>query len=46
MKKASSLKPVVIVCQNGLSNSILDEIDFCLTSHELIKIRFKGGNKN
>ncbi len=46
MKKAYSLKPVVINCQNGLTDSVLDEIDVSLTSHELIKICIKGSNKN
>ena len=46
IKKICSLKPVVIVCQNGLTDSVLDEIDVSLTSHELIKIRIRGGNKN
>ena len=46
MKKAYSLKPVLIVCQNGLTDSVLDEIDVSLTSHELMKIRIRGGNKN
>ena len=45
-KKACSLKPIVIVGQNGLTDSVLDEIDVSLTSHELIKIRIRGGNKN
>ena len=46
MKKAYSLLPFVFVCQNGLTDSVLDEIDVSLTSHELIKIRIRGGNKN
>ena len=41
-KKAYLLKPVVIVGQNGLTDSVLDEIDVSLTSHELIKIRIRG----
>ena len=45
-KKAYSLKPVVIVCHNELTDSVLDEIDVSLTSHELIKIHIRGGNKN
>ena len=45
MKKAYSLKPVLIVCQYSLADSILDEIDASLTSHELMKIRIRGGNK-
>ncbi len=45
IKKACSLKPVLIVCQNGLTDSVLDEIDVSLTSHELLKIHIRGGNK-
>ena len=45
-KKAYSLKPVVIVGQNGLTDSVLYEIDVFLTSHQLIKIRIRAGNKN
>ena len=45
-KKAYSLKPVVIVGQNGLTDLVLYEINVSLTSHQLIKIRIGGGNKN
>ena len=44
-KKAYSLKPVVMVGKNGLTDAVLAEIDVSLTSHELIKIRIWGGNK-
>ena len=36
---AHSLNPVVAISQNGLSDSVLKEIDTSLKSHELIKIR-------
>ena len=29
-----------------LTDSVLDEIDISLISHELIKIHIRGGNKN
>ena len=45
-KKAYLLKPVVIVGQNGPTDSVLYEIDVSLTSHQLTKIRIRGGNKN
>ena len=45
-KKAYSLKPVVMVGKNGLTDAVLAEIDVSLTSHELIKIRIRGSNKN
>jgi RNA-binding protein len=36
---AHALKPVVSISQKGLTESVLKEIDRCLTSHELIKVR-------
>jgi RNA-binding protein len=36
---AHDLKPVVSISQKGLTESVLKEIDRCLTSHELIKVR-------
>jgi RNA-binding protein len=36
---AHGLKPVVSISQKGLTESVLKEIDRCLTSHELIKVR-------
>ena len=45
-KKAYSLKPIVMVGRNGLTDAVLAEIDVSLTSHGLIKIRIRGGNKN
>jgi len=37
--RAHALKPVVIVSGAGLSGSVVAEIERCLQSHELIKIR-------
>ena len=37
---------MVIVGQNGLTELVLYEINVSLTSHQLIKIRIRGGNKN
>jgi len=36
---AHALKPVVSISQKGLTEAVLKEVDRCLTSHELIKIR-------
>ena len=44
-KKAYSLKPFVIIGQHGLTKAVLDEIDFALKAHELIKIRIREANK-
>ena len=40
--RAHGLNPVVSIAENGLSDSVLKEIDTCLTAHELIKIRVYG----
>ena len=45
-KKAYSLKPFVMIGQNGLTDSVLAEIDVALNAHELIKIRIRGADKN
>lgn len=37
--RAHALNPVVTISQNGLSESVLQEIGTSLDSHELIKIR-------
>jgi putative YhbY family RNA-binding protein len=37
--RAHALNPVVTISQNGLSESVLQEISTNLDSHELIKIR-------
>ncbi len=37
--RAHALNPVVAISQNGLSESVLQEISLSLDSHELIKIR-------
>ena len=37
--RAHALNPVVSISQNGLSESVLNEIGQSLESHELIKIR-------
>jgi len=36
---AHALKPVVSISSKGLTDSVLKEIDRCLNSHELIKVR-------
>ena len=38
--KAHHLKPVVIIGKSDFSESIVDTIDSCLSSHELIKVKF------
>lgn len=40
--KAHTLKPVVIIGQSGLTESVLNEIDIALNVHELIKIKIRA----
>lgn len=44
-KQAHHLKPVVMVGQHGLSESVLNEIDIALDVHELIKVKLAGADK-
>ncbi|MCP5269577.1 MAG: YhbY family RNA-binding protein [Zoogloeaceae bacterium] len=43
--RAHGLNPVVSISQNGLSEAVLKEIDNSLNSHELIKIRVYGDDR-
>lgn len=43
--RAHALNPVVSIAENGLTESVLDEIDRCLKAHELIKIRVYGDDR-
>ena len=43
--RAHGLNPVVSIAENGLTESVLKEIDACLKSHELIKIRVYGDER-
>lgn len=40
--QAHHLKPVVSISQNGLSDSVVKEIDLSLKAHELIKVKLYG----
>ena len=44
-KKAHSLKPVVLIGQHGINESVIAEIDSSLNAHELVKIRCRGSDK-
>ena len=39
------LKPVVTVAGNGLSDTVIEEIESALTRHELIKIKLAVGGR-
>ena len=40
--QAHTLKPVIIVGQSGLTESVLKEIEITLDTHELIKIKIRA----
>ena len=44
--QAHGLNPVVSIAENGLTESVLKEIDNCLKAHELIKIRVYGDSRD
>lgn len=44
--QAHHLKPVVSISQNGLTDSVIGEIDRSLKAHELIKIKLYGIERN
>ncbi len=41
-QRAHALKPVVLVGQHGVTDAVAAEADGALSAHELIKIRFRG----
>ena len=43
--EAHALNPVVIISEEGLKPTLMKEIDNCLNSHGLIKIRVFGDNR-
>ena len=43
--RAHLLKPVVLIGQHGVSAAVLAEIERALFDHELIKIRFRGSER-
>ena len=45
-KKACSLKPVVMIGQKGLTDTVLVEVDIALKAHKLIKVRIRGVDKH
>ena len=42
---AHSLKPIVLLGNNGLTEAVVAEIDFALNHHELIKIKIPTDNR-
>ena len=39
------LKPVVMIAEKGLSDSVMQELDRALNDHELIKIKIAAGDR-
>ncbi len=44
--KGHSLKPVVMVGQHGLSESVLAELESTMAKHELLKIKIRGDDRD
>ncbi|MGD8588169.1 MAG: ribosome assembly RNA-binding protein YhbY [Chromatiales bacterium] len=44
-KLAHHLKPVVMLGQQGVSESVINEIDLSLVAHELIKVKLSGSER-
>ncbi|MBP5987853.1 MAG: YhbY family RNA-binding protein [Azonexus sp.] len=44
--QAHNLNPVVSIAENGLTDSVLKEIETCLKAHQLIKIRVYGDSRD
>ncbi len=40
-----TLKPIVTIAGNGLSDSVLNELDRALEDHELIKVKINAENR-
>lgn len=45
-KLVHHLKPVVLLGQKGLSEQVINEIEIALDTHELIKIKLGGGDRD
>lgn len=43
--RAHHLKPVVLIGQHGVTDAVTAEVDRALTDHELIKLRFRGHDR-
>ena len=44
-KLAHSLDPVARVGQNGLSDSVMEELETALNHHELVKVKIRVGDR-
>ena len=46
IKKAHKLKPLIMIGQKGVTQSLIDETDRALFDHELIKIKVSAESKS
>jgi RNA-binding protein len=44
--QAHTLKPIVIIGQNGLSEAVINEINLALDHHELLKVRVNAADRD
>lgn len=44
--KAHSLKPVVMVGDNGVTANVMNEVEAALLAHELIKVKIANGDRD
>ena len=44
--KGHSLKPVVMVGQHGLTESVMAELETTMSKHELLKIKIRGDDRD
>ena len=44
--RAHKLKPVIMIGSNGVTESVIKEVDRALNDHELIKIRIQGADRD
>lgn len=45
-KLGHTLKPVVIIGANGLTNAVCNETDLSLAHHELLKVKVNAADRN
>lgn len=43
--KAHALKPVVMIGQHGMKDTVMEEINKALAFHQMIKVKISGGDK-
>ncbi len=41
-----SLKPIIVIGQNGLNNGVIEELNSTIVRHELLKIKINANTKD